>query len=66
MDYCEIDRLYAEDCREISEQCEAEGYPSHGSIYDLRCESLGETYLQSCGYNPCTGECAWDNEEGEE
>ena len=62
MNYNEIDRMYAEDCEEISAQCEEEGYPSHGSNYELRCENLGESYFQCYGYNPCTGEC-WDEEE---
>lgn len=66
MDYDEIDKMYAEECAEISAQCEEEGYPSHGSNYELRCESLGESCFQCYGYNPCTGKCAWDEEEEEE
>ena len=65
MDFCKINKMYEEDCAEISAQCEEEGYPSHGSNYDLRCESLGESYFQRYGYNPNTGEC-WDEEEEEE
>ena len=63
MNYDEIDKMYSEDCAEISAQCEEEGYPSHGSNYELRCENLGESYYQCYGYNPCTGECVWDNED---
>lgn len=34
----------AEERREISEQCAAEGYPSHGSNYELRVEEIDEYY----------------------
>ena len=34
---------------------------SNGNNYDLRCESLGESYYQCYGYNPCTGECKWED-----
>lgn len=37
---------YEEECNEISAQCEAEGYPAHGSNYELRCEAAWEYYLQ--------------------
>lgn len=36
----EIKELYErfkEDCRDEEQQCEAEGYPSRGSNYELRC-----------------------------
>ena len=33
-----------EECENIAEQCEEEGYPSHGCNYDLRCESIREWY----------------------
>ena len=36
----QILKEYREACLEISEQCVAEGYPSHGSNYELRCEQL--------------------------
>lgn len=32
------------ECEEIANQCEEEGYPSHGSNYELRCESVREEY----------------------
>lgn len=41
-----IDLLYRKDCKEIAEECAAEGYPSRGSNYDLRCESLWTYYYQ--------------------
>ncbi len=28
---------YKEDCKDEERQCEAEGYPSNGSNYELRC-----------------------------
>ena len=65
LDYEKIEKEYEEECAEISAQCEEEGYPARGSNYELRCESLGERYYQYYGYNPCTGECAWDEEEEE-
>lgn len=41
---CEIERAYLEECRDIAEQCEAEGYPAHGSNYDLRCAEARKYY----------------------
>lgn len=37
------------ECDEIAEQCEAEGYPSHGSNYELRVEQLKESYPELFG-----------------
>ena len=60
--YCTyINSMYTEECEDISSECEAEGYPSNGSNYDLRCENLGNSYYQCYGYNPSTGECTWDD-----
>lgn len=36
----QLEREYKEACEEIAEECAAEGYPAHGSNYELRCESL--------------------------
>ena len=36
---CELKKAYQDECQEIAEQCEAEGYPSNGSNYELRCEN---------------------------
>ena len=58
-----VNIMYTEECEDISDECEAEGYPGHGSNYDLRCENLGNSYYQCYGYNPCTGECEWDIED---
>ena len=41
---CEIERAYLEECAEIEEDCEKEGYPSNGSNYDLRCEVARKYY----------------------
>lgn len=32
---------------DIAKQCEEEGYPSHGSNYDLRCEAEWEWLCES-------------------
>lgn len=39
-----LDRQFEDDCDKIAEQCEAEGYPSHGYNYELRVEQLEEFY----------------------
>lgn len=41
---CELEKAYQEECQEIAEQCEAEGYPSHGDNYELRCENARAYY----------------------
>lgn len=33
-----------EACKEIADECVAEGFPSYGSNYELRVERLKETY----------------------
>ena len=44
-----IDRIkklqeeFDEECEEIAAECEAEGYPSHGSNYELRVDDLKES-----------------------
>lgn len=40
-----LERLkeFDEECEEIALECEEEGYPSHGSNYDLRVEQLMES-----------------------
>lgn len=37
---------YLTECEKIAEQCEAEGYPSHGSTYEIRCADLWENYYK--------------------
>lgn len=42
-----VDELYNQflaECEEIADQCEEEGYPSHGSNYDLRCDDAWNWY----------------------
>lgn len=43
----EYDKLwqeYTEEYDRIAEECEEEGYPSHGSNYEMRVERLRESY----------------------
>lgn len=45
----EIDALwrqYDEECEEIAAQCAAEGYPSHGTNYELRCAQAYQWYKE--------------------
>lgn len=41
---CELEQQYINECKEIAEQCEAEGYPANGSNYELRCENARKYY----------------------
>lgn len=41
-----LEREYNKECELIAEECEAEGYPAHGSNYGLRCEDLRKSYDQ--------------------
>ena len=41
---CELEKAYQEECQEIAEQCEAEGYPANGSNYELRCADTRKYY----------------------
>ena len=34
----------AKECEAIADLCEEEGYPSHGSNYELRCEAVRDMY----------------------
>lgn len=47
--YAELYEEYVEECAEISARCEEEGYPSHGSNYELRVEALREYYPELFG-----------------
>ena len=47
---CELEKAYQEECQEIAEQCEAEGYPSNGSNYELRCENAKAYYDEQIAY----------------
>ena len=39
----ELEKEFHEECKLIEEECEAEGYPSRGSNYDLRVTQLMES-----------------------
>lgn len=41
---CELEKAYQDECHEIAEQCEAEGYPVNGSNYELRCSDARKYY----------------------
>lgn len=41
---CNLEQSFQEECEEIALQCEAEGYPSHGSNYELRCAETRKRY----------------------
>lgn len=58
-EYNKARALYEQWCEEVAEQCEEEGYPSHGSNYELRIEGLWEAACEEAGY-------PLDDEEGEE
>ena len=47
---CEFEKVYQKECQEIAEQCEAEGYPSNGSNYELRCENARAYYDEQIAY----------------
>ena len=34
------------ECDQIAKECEEEGYPSHGSIYELRCSQIWENHFE--------------------
>lgn len=40
---------YLEECEKIAQDCEEEGYPSHGSNYDLRVAELEKCYPELFG-----------------
>lgn len=37
---------YRDDCNDIADECVMEGYPSHGSNYELRCEDLWNRFYK--------------------
>lgn len=41
---CKLEARYLKECDDIAEQCEAEGYPSFGGNYDLRCAESRKYY----------------------
>lgn len=47
--YEEALKEYNEECARIAEDCAAEGYPDHGSNYELRIEELRYWYPEIFG-----------------
>lgn len=45
-----LEREYDAERKAIEEECEAEGYPSNGSNYELRVEGLREWYNEQQEY----------------
>lgn len=41
---CKLEKAYLDECQEIAEQCEAEGYPANGDNYELRCAEARKYY----------------------
>lgn len=41
---CDLEMQYAEECKQIAEGCIEEGYPGHGSNYELRCDNARRYY----------------------
>ena len=46
----ELEKEFDELCEEIAEECEAEGYPSHGSNYERRVSNAREYYDERISY----------------
>ena len=46
MKYEDAIREFEEECREIADQCEEEGYLAHGSNYELRAEQLWDRFYK--------------------
>lgn len=44
IEICKLEAQYEYECRKIAIQCENEGYPSHGSNYELRCANARQYY----------------------
>lgn len=41
---CRLEEEYAVECDRIAAECAAEGYPSNGSNWELRCENARRYY----------------------
>lgn len=41
---CKLEEDFIDECEEISEQCVADGYPSHGENYELCCTEARKYY----------------------
>ncbi len=42
----ELMNQFRAECEEIAVECQEEGYPSYGSNYELRCESLWQSFYK--------------------
>lgn len=47
---CELEADFEKECEEIAFQCELEGYPAHGSNYELRCEDARKYYDEQIAF----------------
>lgn len=56
-DICKLEEQFANECDEIGLQCEAEGYPSHGSNYELRCANARQYYDEQIALIESRKEC---------
>lgn len=45
----ELQKQFDAECDKIAQECEAEGYPSHGENYELRVENLMKCYPELFG-----------------
>ena len=45
----EMYNQFLQDCEDIAEQCREEGYPDHGSNYELRVDQLKLDYPELFG-----------------
>lgn len=41
---CDLEKAFCEECEEIAERCEDEGYPGNGSNYELRVAESRQWY----------------------
>lgn len=46
----DLELAFEEECEEIADECEAEGYPANGSNYDLRCAVARQWYDEELAY----------------
>ena len=51
---------YKTGCEEIAHECAEEGYPSHGSNYDLRCEREYQWFVEwYAGFDEVIDDIQW-------
>lgn len=54
---CKLEEQFATECDEIAAQCEAEGYPSYGTNYELRCANARQYYDEQISLIESRKEC---------